>query len=451
MEYREFRVDPVGVNDEGKLYGVAVPFSRETTIGDPKNGGWREEVAPGACKKSIREGDVVFLAHHDMHMPLARTSAGNLSLREDGEKLNWEATPVDTSYGRDIRALADAKVLGGVSIGFRPVKDEWRDDDGNPSDRLNGTHRILREIKLIEISAVTNPAYKDTSIMARDELLAERETRAGSPKPYGDETYADPKNGKYPLTEDGKLSSKRIHAAWAYISMPKNAGKYPLNGVSLSSVKAKIKSAAAKIDMKISDEKSGLEPDELRNPYEDSFYENDGTYNPDERSEFPDLTALAAELVKAYNLLPEDLREQLPEDFRTAVEAVAEDRDDPDGKEHACIDEALRHLRKTPPDVKGAVTTLQENQTGRRDDPDGREYEVIDRALRLLRESPPDVKGAISALEANQKWGRGKSGALWDRSSQEPEASTPDSDEDDIALRIAMRQAKERSRELGFI
>ena len=178
MEYREFRAEDVTVDDDGKLHGVALPFNSVTTIGDLKRGGWREEAAPGLTRKSLQEGDVLFLAHHDMHMPLARMSAGNLALRETGENLRYEVDPADTSYGRDIRALAKAKVLGGVSIGFQPIKDEWRDDDGNPSDRLHGTHRILREIKLIEISAVTNPAYKDTSIMARDELLAEREARA---------------------------------------------------------------------------------------------------------------------------------------------------------------------------------------------------------------------------------------------------------------------------------
>src|SRR6266496_2856952 len=77
---------------------------------------------------------------------------------------------------------------------------------------------------------------------------------ADTKKPYGNETYADPKNGKYPLTKNGKLDSKRIHAAWSYINQAGNAAKYPLNGVTLSSVKARIKAAAKKIGMEISED-----------------------------------------------------------------------------------------------------------------------------------------------------------------------------------------------------
>lgn len=347
MEYREFRAEAVGVTKDGKLVGQAVPFNRETTIGDMKRGGWKEEVADGSTRKSITEGDVVFLAHHDMHQPLARMSAGNLELRETPSGLQYEADPVDTSYGRDIRALADAKVLGGVSIGFVPVKEEWRDEDGNPSDKYNGTHRILREIKLVEISAVTNPAYKDTSIMARDELLAERETRAGNPKPYGDVKYADPKNGKYPVDTE-----KHARAAWSYINMPKNAEKYPLNGVTLSEVKSRIKAALKHFGVEV-EAKADDEPEV--DPYADEFYEN-----------------------------------ETPAD---------EGRDDPDGKEYAAIDEALRQLKAG--DVKGAEKTLAANQAQR---------------------------------------------------AQEPESSTPEDDADlDFALRVAERERQERSRELGLV
>lgn len=59
-------------------------------------------------------------------------------------------------------------------------------------------------------------------------------------KPYGNVEYADPKNGKYPIDPE------HVEAAWSYINMPKNAAKYPLNGVTLESVKARIKAAMKK-------------------------------------------------------------------------------------------------------------------------------------------------------------------------------------------------------------
>jgi len=67
-------------------------------------------------------------------------------------------------------------------------------------------------------------------------------------KPYGDVTYADPKNGKYPIDTEA-----HCRAALAYISMPKNAAMYPLNGVTLGEVKDRIIAACKKFGIDVSD------------------------------------------------------------------------------------------------------------------------------------------------------------------------------------------------------
>src|SRR5262249_52880264 len=74
-------------------------------------------------------------------------------------------------------------------------------------------------------------------------------TVADSNKPYGDVTYADPKNGKYPV--DTEAHAK---AAWSYINMPKNAAQYPMNGVTLSEVKDRIMAACKKFGIEVSDQ-----------------------------------------------------------------------------------------------------------------------------------------------------------------------------------------------------
>jgi hypothetical protein len=71
-------------------------------------------------------------------------------------------------------------------------------------------------------------------------------------KPYGDVKYADPKNGKYPIDTEA-----HIRAAWSYINMPKNASAYPLNGVTLSEVKARIKAAMDKLGATTEDSGNG--------------------------------------------------------------------------------------------------------------------------------------------------------------------------------------------------
>ena len=71
---------------------------------------------------------------------------------------------------------------------------------------------------------------------------------ADASKPYGDVTYADPKNGKYPIDTEA-----HIRAAWSYINMPKNAAQYPMNGVTLSEVKGRIQAAMKGLGADVSD------------------------------------------------------------------------------------------------------------------------------------------------------------------------------------------------------
>src|SRR5690242_20394655 len=171
MEYREFRAEVTSA-EGNKLSGILAPFGSETTIGRMDRGGWREEIAPGAFTKALREGDTVLLCDHDMSKPLARMSAGTLRLEERADGVHFDADIVDTSYARDVMANVRAKNKKGMSIGFEPVKDDWYHDDGSPATRHDGTRRVLREVKLPEGSVVTNPAYKDTSVYARDASAA---------------------------------------------------------------------------------------------------------------------------------------------------------------------------------------------------------------------------------------------------------------------------------------
>ena len=60
--------------------------------------------------------------------------------------------------------------------------------------------------------------------------------RAGRKK-YGDVTFADPVNRKYPIDTPG-----RIKAAWAYIHQPSNAEKYSPG--ERRTIRARIRAAA---------------------------------------------------------------------------------------------------------------------------------------------------------------------------------------------------------------
>lgn len=143
-----------GATVEGRsLFGVAAPFGSETRVAD-----FREVIAPGAFARSLASGaDILAMADHDPAKVLGRTSTGTLELRETARGLEYRLELPDTSAGRDLRELAARGDLGGVSFGFRVVKDTWTDD-----------LRTLNEVELHEVSIVQAwPAYADTSVSLR--------------------------------------------------------------------------------------------------------------------------------------------------------------------------------------------------------------------------------------------------------------------------------------------
>lgn len=296
IEYRSFTAEAVEATDEGHVFGLAIPYSRVTTIGNMDRGGFREQIAPGACNKSMRESDIVALNNHNSWQPLGRTSAGNLALKSTTKGIEPDLKPIDTSYGTDLIKNVKAGIVRGWSFGFEVIKDDWT-TDGEPSDEYSGTDRTIREMKLIEVSPVTFPAYDQTEISARSGILAEREARndkshgkrakksqrgstavtepatarAGNApgdgsKPFGDVTYADPgyqSDGKkrYPL--DTKAHAQ---AAWAYINVPANASAY--NSEQLATMKTKIKAALTKFGVNVSEDHEAELADEWRTAIE---------------------------------------------------------------------------------------------------------------------------------------------------------------------------------------
>ena len=405
MEYREFRAEGVKADDSGTLEGLVTPFGEETTIGDMKRGGFREEIAKGAFVKTLQEGDPLLVYQHDLTRPLARKSAGNLEMHEGEfggkEGVVMRATPVDTTYAQDLRKLVVAKVVRGMSFGFEVVKDDWYKDDGTRSDKYNGTKRVIRELRCIEASPVTRPAYGGTAISARDEASALIEARQRyaethedggapedrGPKPYGNVPYADPKNGKYPIDRS------HVKAAWAYINQAKNAAKYPLNGVTLASVKARIKAAMKKFGFSSGSAGRDFEFTNAEwrddDPYFDDWYEIDADLDEDDEGAEADP---ARSIDKTgYARMAAVLSGRSEEDVKEVIDL---------GPESFCV-----ILRDIP------------------------NLDWVRSVIDALTQKPPDTNLAISMLQARLP-----------RSAQEPVTSTPEPEDDDLALRMSMRR-----------
>jgi HK97 family phage prohead protease len=164
------------VREEGdslRFSGHAAVFDQTTDLGF-----MRERVAPGAFKRTIKNGaNVAFLYNHDPSTVMARTTSGTLRLSEDDQGLVVDADldPSDV----DVQRLAPKLRRGDVSqmsFGFSVVKEDTDEDD-------DGEVRVLREVELFDVSPVTYPAYAGTDGGLRHamELLQQRAAAAGLP------------------------------------------------------------------------------------------------------------------------------------------------------------------------------------------------------------------------------------------------------------------------------
>lgn len=173
MERRFLRKSAPTVSNSGNLNGRAIAYDQWTMIGKAERGGFREKVNSKALTKTVADGDMVLLDNHDAAKPLARKSAGTLTLSNTGSGLDWRTQNIaDTTYAQDAVKNAKAGNYGGCSFGFDIVRDKW----GVGEDGIE--EREILEAKVPEISICTFPAYGNTSVSARDQVSSAMECRA---------------------------------------------------------------------------------------------------------------------------------------------------------------------------------------------------------------------------------------------------------------------------------
>src|SRR5690606_9548197 len=157
----------IRANEDGteRFFGHAAVFNTRTAIGNPLKWGFLEEIAPGAFTKTIHEGDARMLIDHDSYYVVSRVSAGTLRLAQDVQGLAVDSD-LDTnlSYVRDLKANLRNGNITGMSFGFFVVKDDWATEEieTNDGQRAEVEVRRILETKLLEVSAVTFPAYEET-------------------------------------------------------------------------------------------------------------------------------------------------------------------------------------------------------------------------------------------------------------------------------------------------
>lgn len=118
--------------------------------------GFKETVARGAFTKTISEHrDIAALWNHDSNIVLGRVRNKTLRLQEDDHGLFYEVDLPDTQAARDLYTLIERGDVYQSSFAFEAVKEDWDADQ-----RL----RILREVRLYDVSPVTYPASPTTAV-----------------------------------------------------------------------------------------------------------------------------------------------------------------------------------------------------------------------------------------------------------------------------------------------
>lgn len=160
FEIRAEEQDGVGI-----LTGRPIVYNQTTDIG-----GWFAEVIDSGALDGADLTDVRFLVNHDTsRIPLARSRRNNgnstmqFSIDAEGMRLDW--VKLDIENNAEAAALYSAVQRGdisGMSFMFSVDEETWANLESDYP-----TRHITKIGTVVEVSAVTFPAYQQTSINAR--------------------------------------------------------------------------------------------------------------------------------------------------------------------------------------------------------------------------------------------------------------------------------------------
>lgn len=169
MENKEIRAFNFEVRAEKDETHGNVLTGRPIVFGQRTDLGWYDEIIEAEALADTDLRDVRFLVNHNTDMiPLARSRNNN---ENSTMQMTVGTEGMDIRVDLDVENNADAKSLysavsrgdiSGMSFMFIVDKDSWDDVDSD-----HPTRRIRSIKSVMEVSAVTFPAYTQTSITAR--------------------------------------------------------------------------------------------------------------------------------------------------------------------------------------------------------------------------------------------------------------------------------------------
>lgn len=145
------------------LTGRPIVYNSRTDLG------WFDEIIESGALDNADLTDVRFLVNHDMsRIPVARSRRNNgnstmqLMPNEFGMDIRANIDTVNNSESRALRSAVERGDITGMSFAFSVDDEEWTELETD-----HPTRHIKKIGSVVEVSAVTFPAYDATEINAR--------------------------------------------------------------------------------------------------------------------------------------------------------------------------------------------------------------------------------------------------------------------------------------------
>lgn len=145
------------------ITGRPIVYNSRTDIG------WFDEIIEPGALNNADLTDVRFLVNHDTSkIPLARSRRNNrnstmqLTVDNDGMAIRVLLDTENNSEARNLYSAVSRGDITGMSFMFGVDSEEWEDLESD-----HPTRRIRSISSVVEVSAVTFPAYEATEINAR--------------------------------------------------------------------------------------------------------------------------------------------------------------------------------------------------------------------------------------------------------------------------------------------
>lgn len=166
VELRAFNFEVRAEQDEQHgniLTGRPIVYDSRTDLG------WYDEIIEQGALADTDLRDVRFLVNHNTDMiPLARSRNNNanstmqMSIDDEGMVIRVDLDTENNSEAKNLYSAVERGDIDGMSFMFTVDGDKWDDiESEHPVRTITAISRVL------EVSAVTFPAYEQTSISAR--------------------------------------------------------------------------------------------------------------------------------------------------------------------------------------------------------------------------------------------------------------------------------------------